>query len=329
MKNVIPLVSVCIPLYNGEEFIVDCIKAVQEQDFYELEIIVVDDCSTDSSYKIVELMAKYDHRIRLYKNSKNLGLVKNWERCMQLVNTDWIKFIFQDDYLMPHAIKNLYSSCVLDNTKVAIGSRRYVMDSNADPSVANYILNDLLKLEDYYELSTKIGSSEIHNIIAKHPLMNIFGEPSSWLFHSSVVENVGTFNQSLSQVLDYEFMARICSNYDLSFVRKPINFFRIHGSSETHKNKSSEKGSVLNEKIEFVDAIILLFDFLNAKYYEKLRDDQLIYLAILDKYQMELAKGLNQLGEEKFFKLLKEFAPSSEEIINEISESFQSNTIYA
>ena len=92
-----PLVSICIPTYNGEKYLKECLDSCIDQTFKSYEIIICDDCSSDGTIKIIEEYAKIFPQIILFQNDGNLGLVGNWNRCIHHSNGEWIKFVFQDD----------------------------------------------------------------------------------------------------------------------------------------------------------------------------------------------------------------------------------------
>jgi glycosyltransferase involved in cell wall biosynthesis len=73
-----PLISVCIPVYNGAAYLEDCLQSVIAQTYSNIEILLVDDGSTDDSISIIEKFSQKDSRIRLVRNQKNLGLTGNW-----------------------------------------------------------------------------------------------------------------------------------------------------------------------------------------------------------------------------------------------------------
>ena len=80
-----PLVSIAMCTYNGEQFIREQLDSLIAQDYQNLEIIIVDDCSTDSTYAILEEYASAHKSIALYSNPKNLGFKRNFEKSTKTV----------------------------------------------------------------------------------------------------------------------------------------------------------------------------------------------------------------------------------------------------
>src|SRR3982751_3050681 len=91
-----PRVTVCVPMYNGERYLAECIESILAQTYTDFQLLLVDDCSTDATRSIAESYAAADSRVRLIVNHTNLGLVGNWNRCIELATGEWIKFVFQD-----------------------------------------------------------------------------------------------------------------------------------------------------------------------------------------------------------------------------------------
>src|SRR5438270_12301052 len=104
MPKPIPPVSVCIPTYNGEAFVRQCIESVLAQSFPDFELIVVDDGSTDGTWDIVRDYEARDCRFRVSRNEVNKGLVGNWNHCVDVATGRWLKFVFQDDELAPECL---------------------------------------------------------------------------------------------------------------------------------------------------------------------------------------------------------------------------------
>lgn len=103
-------VSVVLCSYNGEGFIEDQIRSIVSQSYPLKEIIVVDDCSTDNTLKIVKQLAKQYSVIAVHQNQFNLGFNKNFEKALQLATGEIIAVSDQDDVWHPHKIEMLLKS---------------------------------------------------------------------------------------------------------------------------------------------------------------------------------------------------------------------------
>lgn len=95
------LVSVIVPVYNAEKFLADTITTVQNQTYKNWELIMVDDCSTDNSVKIITKYLKTDKRIKLYKNSVNLHAALTRNKGIDVSNGRYIAFLDADDLWEP------------------------------------------------------------------------------------------------------------------------------------------------------------------------------------------------------------------------------------
>lgn len=96
-----PLVSILIPVYNREKFVVAAIKSALQQTCPDLEIVVVDNASTDGTWAACSSIASLDERVKLYRNETNLGPVRNWLRCIELAQGEYAKILWSDDLLAP------------------------------------------------------------------------------------------------------------------------------------------------------------------------------------------------------------------------------------
>jgi len=90
-----PLVSICIPTYNAKKTVVQTVQSILNQTYKNLEIIIVDNASTDNT---LDLLQKFkDPRIKIYKNIKNIGAEKNFSRCIELAKGKYIAIFHADD----------------------------------------------------------------------------------------------------------------------------------------------------------------------------------------------------------------------------------------
>ncbi|MEI0492145.1 glycosyltransferase family 2 protein [Brachyspira intermedia] len=104
-----PKISVIIPVYNVEKYIVKCLNSISNQTFTDIEIICIDDCSTDNSYNLIEEYQKKDNRIILIKNQINKGASYSRNIGIKKSTSDYITFIDSDDYVNLEYLECLYS----------------------------------------------------------------------------------------------------------------------------------------------------------------------------------------------------------------------------
>ena len=91
------LVSVVMCTYNGSRFVAEQIDSICRQTFPQLQIIIVDDASSDNTYEIVKQYADKDERIQSYRNDTNLGFNLNFNKACKLATGDFIAIADQDD----------------------------------------------------------------------------------------------------------------------------------------------------------------------------------------------------------------------------------------
>ncbi|HXD76351.1 MAG TPA: glycosyltransferase family 2 protein [Puia sp.] len=102
-----PLVSVVLGTYNGETFLEEQLRSVLAQTWEHLEIIAIDDCSTDRTVAILREYAAKDSRIRVVVNEQNLGFIRNFEKGARLSTGKWIAFCDQDDFWLPEKVERM------------------------------------------------------------------------------------------------------------------------------------------------------------------------------------------------------------------------------
>ncbi|MBQ5628450.1 MAG: glycosyltransferase family 2 protein [Ruminococcus sp.] len=100
-KSGSPLVSVIMPAYNAEPYIEEAIRSVLNQTVRDLELIVIDDTSTDRTRDIIRAIAHEDRRVRPYFNEKNLGVAKTRNRGLELCHGRYVALLDSDDYWKP------------------------------------------------------------------------------------------------------------------------------------------------------------------------------------------------------------------------------------
>jgi len=217
-----PKVSVCIPVYNGSDYIAESIDSVLAQTFKDFELIVCDNCSTDNTEEIVRSFN--DSRIRYVRNQKNLGGVGNANRCLELASGEYISIWHHDDCMMPNNLER--KVCLLDE----------------HPGVG-FVHSNLVLIDEKNE----VVSSNIWNEDSRHDYIKngieVFREFLSYLHHGASVfigavlarrecyARVGGFSTELPHVEDVEMWLRMALFYNVACIGTPLVKYRIHPES--------------------------------------------------------------------------------------------------
>lgn len=103
--------SFLIPVYNKEKFLDKCFDSIIKQKYDNYEVVIVDDCSTDNSVKIIEKYTKKNNKFRLYKNEQNMKLPYNRNKLIDLSTGDYLIFVDPDDYISDTLLTDIISFC--------------------------------------------------------------------------------------------------------------------------------------------------------------------------------------------------------------------------
>lgn len=128
------LVSVIVPVFNVEKYVEKCVNTILNQTYKNLEIILIDDGSTDSSGKICDEYAEKDERITVI-HKENGGLSSARNAGLSIVTGGYITYIDSDDYVSKEYVEVLYQNLRDNNADIAIGSFRYVYEGDTDVEI--------------------------------------------------------------------------------------------------------------------------------------------------------------------------------------------------
>ena len=134
-----PKVSVIVPVYNTEKYLRKCLDSIVGQTLENIEILCIDDCSTDSSLNILQEYAQKDSRVKVFRNSKNKGLSATRNVGIDNACGEYIQFVDSDDWIEPDMEEVLYQTATgnrLDLLK-CLSSRQ--VEASFDESVANRV----------------------------------------------------------------------------------------------------------------------------------------------------------------------------------------------
>jgi glycosyltransferase involved in cell wall biosynthesis len=145
----VPKVSIGLPVWNGEKYIRLALDSVLRQDYTDFEFIISDNASTDATQNICLEYAAKDRRIRYFRNEKNIGATKNFNRAFELARGEFFKWITYDDEIGPSFLRRCIEtfqnapaqtvlvccrSQAIDETGQVLWPRRLEMKSSPKPS---------------------------------------------------------------------------------------------------------------------------------------------------------------------------------------------------
>lgn len=122
-------VSIITPLYNGEKYITETIKSVQSQTYQNWEMILVDDCSLDSTCDIVEELAEDDNRLKLFRQETNGGAARARTRAMRESTGRFIAYLDADDIWLPEKTQKQVEFMLKKNIGFSCTSYQVINDN--------------------------------------------------------------------------------------------------------------------------------------------------------------------------------------------------------
>jgi glycosyltransferase involved in cell wall biosynthesis len=286
------VISVCVPTYNGSEFLSECIESIISQTFSDFELLIVDDLSSDRTLEIAEEYASRDSRIVIVRNPENLGLVGNWNRCIELAKGEWIKFVFQDDIIEPTCLDKLFAATQFG--KPIIYCRRdFIFESETNETTREYYLTHI-SLQNPFGDTIEISAKQYAELAIKDIGINFIGEPTSIMLHRSVFSQFGMFNPHLIMICDFEFSTRVAIHTGIIQVPEVLAHFRVHATASSAVTNSSRQ-----YRAWILDGLILIHDFAFHSLYAPMREIALqchppIDLANLFKQRVFLAWQIAQ-----------------------------------
>ena len=161
------LISVIVPVYNVAQYLEKSIASIQRQTYHNLEIILVDDGSTDESGRLCDSVAEQDDRVSVIHKS-NEGLSQARNDGMKQAHGDYLIFIDSDDYIHPEMIKNLYEQLVKEEADVS--SCGVVYANSESPQSENqddYFVCDSQTFLREYLIGEKIPGTICNKLIKK------------------------------------------------------------------------------------------------------------------------------------------------------------------
>ena len=212
-----PLVSIVSPVYNGENYLKNCIQAVLKQSYRNFEYVILDNASTDSTATIIEEFSNQDERIKVFRNPSTLKIIDNWNESRKHIspNAKWIKYAFADDILFPNCVEEM----------IRVGQK-----SDDIGFVSAYHLNGRVVANVGLPLDQEIADGK--QMLKKHILRKLhvcLDSPNTVLYRRSVLDELNGFDNTYFHA-DTELAFRILEKHNLGFVHQVLSWTGVNAA---------------------------------------------------------------------------------------------------
>lgn len=214
-----PRVSVCVPAYQAERYLERTMRSVLAQSYPNLEIVVLDNASTDAT---ADILAKFsDPRLRVERNDVVLPLAENWNTLVEMAKGDLVKVVCADDLIHPEIVARQVECFVQDPALALVSVRRHMISEDGTVVAAARGLTRLT--------GRHTGKRAVRRVVRRGG--NPIGEPACTLFrHEHFIAEQG-FDASLMFPMDIDLWVRLLRHGDFYGLPAAMAAFRLGSSS--------------------------------------------------------------------------------------------------
>jgi glycosyltransferase involved in cell wall biosynthesis len=261
-------VTVLTPVYNGADYLADCIESVLKQTYESYEYIIVNNCSTDRTLEIALQYATKDPRIRVHNNEQFVGVIANHNIAFNLMSPDarYSKMVSGDDYLFPDCLE------------------RMVEFAESNPSVgivgAYQLSGSVIKWQGFQYPTTVFPGRDIGRRFLLRPQVFVegepvlgFGTPTSLMYRAELVRKTTEFYPNPSPHSDTSACFSCLRHSDFGFIYQVLSYERTHGETQSSASKQMNRYSsaYLDDLLQY-GSYYLTPDELNRQLSDTLKD---------------------------------------------------------
>jgi glycosyltransferase involved in cell wall biosynthesis len=236
-----PLVSVVIPVYNGMPFIHSAIDSVLCQSYPNIEIIVINNASTDGTKEFLESVT--DPRVRSVHRNELQSASSNWTQAIAESTGEFVKLVCADDLISPDSIEIQVATAMLHESCVMVCSRRDIVDPNGKTLKRNHGLEGLSGLIS--------GQKALRKCMIAGT--NLFGEPAAVLFRGQSIRGCMPWVGDLPYLTDLATYEKVLHSGDLFALQLSQASFRLSSNSWS-ANILSEQPKQFTEWRRFMES---------------------------------------------------------------------------
>ena len=236
-----PKISFIIPIYNVAPYLAKCLESVLTQTISDIEVICINDGSTDDSAIILQNYAQKDNRIKII-NQKNQGISAARNAGLKVVQSDYVMFVDSDDYIVSDMAERLYKTMINENPDVVVCSAECVNDLPKDASA------DIIEWQSWLqpwfdEYAKPTGVYDVPKTIKDDFISVVWNK----LYKTSIIQNYKIeFPLGLIAEDEYWLWAYMIHCKKYAFVNEKLYFYvQRSGSIMTTRNKNKKVLDIL------------------------------------------------------------------------------------
>ncbi len=229
------LTSVCIPSYNSAERIGGALISLVKQTVLPLEVIVCDDCSTDTTLEVVRAFQD-KLPLQIFRNETNLGMIRNWNKCLSYVRGDLVSFLHDDDSYYPDFIATM--------------ARVFESDARIGLSACSMAIGDTIRSkESVYKIHGLILPADFARWVLS---MELIPPPTATVFRRQALELIGSYSEEYKYMAEPDLYLRLFSAGVYGFITQQVLVLR--GVPETRvTNRVWYTPLLTNELANFIE----------------------------------------------------------------------------
>lgn len=224
-------ISVCIPTYNGARYLADALRSVLAQTYDDFELIVCDDASTDETVKVAASFR--DERLRVVINPSRLGLVGNWNRCLELTGGEYIVLFHQDDLMYPENLRQKADLLSRQPDAAFVHSDIDCIDESGRVIGGHWASQP--------SRSTVMAGEAFYSAVAGG--VNPVACPAVMIRRACLSE-VGNFNDRFPFVVDLAMWLQLAARYDVGYVAQKLIAHRLHNQQEGSRYRNTGRDAL-------------------------------------------------------------------------------------
>jgi glycosyltransferase involved in cell wall biosynthesis len=262
-----PLVSIAVPVYNGEKFIGECLESIERQTYQNWECIINDNCSTDNTVRIVESYVRRDPRFKIHRNEAFVDITENWNMAFQRISKDAVfcKIMPADDWIFADFLEKMVN-IMKDHPNIGFCSSYRIDDvkvkcDNLDIYQGNVFEGKKILLKQLKQQIEVTGSA--NTVLYRHDTLKRL----PYYPHIFMDDFV-----NIDTILAYDLL----SISDIGFVYQVLSYTRRHNESLTN-NVIKKYNTFLSFKLMTIKRYMHLFPELE-RLYKRVRLDYAYYL---------------------------------------------------